>query len=196
MARCEISADALASALEECETLENSLADESELEAHYVRLCALHETLKQQHDETYAKLGRATYADLRADLAGLVEKADKAEQAAEAARLVVSDARQAIAGKLNAWPALASDARAKYASDAPRISHAERVLSALLALFDAMEDGRGKVPTVVNGVNILHYFNLSPEIADSVLPRSVGRVVDNRVRNQIAGLIEALHTMR
>ena len=191
----EVDASELLDALASVDELEISLASDGELEAEFYFLNDLHAALVQQRNDAYSRLGKATYTSLRSDLALLSERAERAEQAAEAARLAVSQARASMPGKLTSWPTLASDARAKYQSER-QPSHAERVLAAQIALWEAMEAARGKVGTVVNEVNVMGFFEMTSERADAVLHRSIGRVVDDRVKQQAQGVLAALRSMR
>jgi chromosome segregation ATPase len=191
----EVDASELRGALETVDELEIALASEEEQEERFYFLNDLHSALFHQREETYARLGKATYTSLKTDLALLAERVEQAEARAAEARQAVSNARASMPSKLTSWPALASDARATYASER-QPSHAERVIAAQIALWDAMEHARGKVGTVVNDVNVMQFFEMTSERADAVLHRSIGRVVDERVKHQAQGVLAALRSMR
>lgn len=190
-----VDASELRAALANVDELEIALASEEELEERFFFLNDLYELLANERAAAYARLGKATYASLRSDLAVLADHAEKAQRAADEARDALSAARAGMPSKLTSWPALAASARATYASER-QPSHAERVLAAQIALWEAMEAARGKVPSVHNDVNIMNFFEMSPAQAEGVLWHSTGRVVDDRTRQQAQGVLAALQAMR
>jgi chromosome segregation ATPase len=195
-ARGEAKASVLAEAISELEALESSLACDEDNERTYNALCALREELKAQYDAAYARHGKAVYASLKAELSKLVEKRESEEYEVEKARQDVLDYRAAIPRKLASWPELAADASERYAGDFRPISHVENVLASYLAFLDACDNARGRVPAVVGGVNIIGWFNLTPEAANQLLVHGSGRMFDDRERLKMAAIVETLRNQR